>query len=139
MKNNIKVLQRHLWQTLRILFIRKKMKKDITLDALFELSETSTLNQSDLSIILLLLEATNDWPFDVKTVQEYYSQFEFFIGKKDLTKEIILKSLQGKVVFGNTWKLESSQSLLEALDVSGRKNVRELFEFVIELSNYKTT
>lgn len=80
------------------------------------------------TILRIFMAAINDWPTEVKSVEDYRKKVEHFI-RHDATKDNIEKSLETIDFSKDAWQAESLTQILDVFKFSeNRFSLREVIE-----------
>ncbi|MBI3138215.1 MAG: hypothetical protein HYZ15_06495 [Sphingobacteriales bacterium] len=93
-------------------------------DELYELREAKGTSDEARKIIDLLLQAINDWPGPVDTVENYLSKVKLFLGTKNLNYHIIKKGINSQNPGIYLWEFESLSSLLELAEINKKAELQ---------------
>ena len=104
----------------------------MTIEELEVISE-SVENIVKIKAINALLEAINDWPVEIETVDDYFKEVLGFLGLE--SSEASLISIRNRMkpidIKTNAWRLESIESLLLVFQSDKSNVIRTVFNELI--------
>ncbi len=100
----------------------------ISIEQLQEIIESSDSNKQ--KVAERLMQAINDWPTAVESVEAYLIQIKERLGIKEITKEALENILGTLNPSNSAWEIESITSFLEAFSVSETHEPISLLKFL---------
>jgi hypothetical protein len=110
------------------IFTELKNQKLITIDELIDKIEKDDTGSEIKRAAKGLINAINDWPTGLTTIEDFISEM-----KNEFGAQISKRKLENYSNLNEAWKLESTASTIEMLDVFPNKSFDEI---VKEISDY---
>src|SRR5271165_4310738 len=99
----------------------------------FKLSNNN-FNNYDIIKVELLLEAINDWPDPIDSLNDFLEKLKINVRNDDVTYSILREASSKLNPKTEAWKMESYSTLIELMHVCDYKSLNEI---VFYLENYK--
>jgi len=100
---------------------------------LFDLSENTKLKQSDLIKIDLLIEAINDWPKGLVSIDEFLKELQNDQNVENITFQSIEQRSKMLKVNNDAWKMESYESLIKLIRLCNGESLNNILSDIINL------
>ena len=100
---------------------------------LFDLSENTKLNQSDLIKIDLLIEAINDWPKGLVSIDEFLKELQNDQNVESITLQSTEQRSKMLKVNNDAWKMESYESLIKLIRLCNGESLNNILSDIINL------
>jgi hypothetical protein len=110
------------------IFNELKNQKLITIDELIDKIEKDETETEIKRAAKELIDAINDWPTNLTTIEDFISEM-----KNEFGGQISKKKLEKYSNLNEAWKMESTTSTIEMLDVFPNKSFDEI---VVDISDY---
>jgi hypothetical protein len=105
----------------------------ISISDLFELSEMDPKICPQQKMASILMEAINDWPVAVNSLEEYIKQIKLFIGNDRIDKTSLQAALEKFHPVQYAWQLESLSNLVLLIDCG---DLIEIESIVLKLKKF---
>jgi hypothetical protein len=107
------------------------MNKNITVAQLDNLKESNSLNSNSILKIDYLIEAIDDWPSKIDSVDDFLSEIKSFLKIEDLNYESISSKMTELNPAHYAWQLESLSSVKNILLLERGKTLDIIFDDLI--------
>jgi hypothetical protein len=108
----------------------------MTVDQLCDLKDAQTYFLLDKKRIDLLLQAINDWPSRIDTIDHYFAEVRKFLGIDSLNYSSVMSKMELIDPESYLWHLESLSSLSELLSTDqDDNNVEAVMSNIIGISD----
>jgi hypothetical protein len=107
------------------IFNELKNQKLITIDELIDKIEKDDTGTEIKRAAKGLIDAINDWPTSLTTIEDFISEM-----KNEFGGQILKKTLEKYSNLNEAWKMESTTSTIEMLDVFPDKSFDEIVAYI---------
>jgi hypothetical protein len=95
-------------------------------DDLYSKLENETLSDADKAKAEILLEAINDWPDALSSLQDFIKLLQIDLNSVDITHQLIHKKQSKLDVAVDAWKMEAYASILKLIRLCDGKSLNDI-------------
>ena len=100
-------------------------------DDLAKKLDDQSFNDSDRTKVKLLLEAINDWPHTVDSVDDFVNQLQVDLQSNDITYKLARNKNTQLDMKEDAWKMESYAVIISLMKLCDQKPLNEIIAYLL--------